>query len=208
MMARHGFLVAALAFGAASSCTRAGSTPAETRLADRDWPVTGGEPGQSRYSPLAQIDRANVRSLRVAWTYHAGDASPQNRSEIQATPIVVHGVLYSTSPSLAVFALRADSGTPLWRFDPFQSQPRESHVNRGVVYWESGAERRIFFVAGRRLYSLDAATGTPVPTFGGRGWIDLGEGLGRDVSRTQLVATSPGVIYKDLIIQGTRVSEA
>ena len=197
---------ALLLIGGAASC-RATSAPAPSR-ADRDWAVTGGEPGQTRYSPLAQIDRENVKRLQVAWTYHAGDASPANRSEIQATPIVVHGVLYATSPSLAVFALRAGEGTPLWRFDPFTSQPRESHVNRGVSYWEAGAERRVFFVAGRRLYSLDAATGQPAPQFGGRGWIDLGEGLGRDVSRTQLVATSPGVIYKDLIIQGTRVSES
>jgi quinoprotein glucose dehydrogenase len=199
--------MAALVTMAAAACVQppAARTPVET--ADRDWPVTGGDPGQSRYSPLRQITRENVKSLRVAWTYHTGDASPANRSEIQATPIVVHGVLYATSPSLAVFALRAEDGTPLWRFDPFQSQPRESHVNRGVAYWEDGSERRIFYVVGRRLYALDAATGKPASAFGGRGWIDLGEGLGRDVSRTQLVATSPGVIYKDLLVQGTRVSE-
>ena len=210
MMARHGLLIAALAFGAATSCVRGGSAPSGERTADRDWPVTGGEPGQTRYSPLAQIDRGNVKSLRVAWVYHAGDASPQNRSEIQATPIVVHGVLYATSPSLAVFALRAESGTQLWRFDPFADggQPRESHVNRGVAFWEEGEDRRIFFVAGRRLYALNATTGRPVPTFGSGGWIDLAEGLGRDVSRTQVIATSPGVIYKDLLIQGTRVSES
>ncbi|MEO6527647.1 MAG: PQQ-binding-like beta-propeller repeat protein [Gemmatimonadaceae bacterium] len=199
---------AAAAAVAVTSCVQPPVSGASASAADRDWPVTGGEPGQTRYSPLRQITRENVQSLRIAWVHHTGDASPANRSEIQATPIVVHGVLYATSPALAVFALRAEDGTPLWRFDPFQSQPRESHVNRGVAYWEEGSERRIFFVAGRRLYSLDAATGKPSPAFGGRGWIDLGEGLGRDVSRAQLVATSPGVIYKDLIIQGTRVSES
>ncbi|MEO8561745.1 MAG: PQQ-binding-like beta-propeller repeat protein [bacterium] len=187
----------------ATACVRQAPPPA----ADQDWRVTGGEPGQSRYSPLAQIDRGNVQRLRVAWEYHAGDASPQNRSEIQATPIVAHGVMYATSPSLAAFALRAESGALLWRFDPFQNQPRENHVNRGVVYWESGDEQRVLYVVGRRLYALDAATGRPVPTFGHDGWIDLGEGLGRDVSKTQLVGTSPGVIFDDLIIQGTRVSE-
>jgi quinoprotein glucose dehydrogenase len=195
-------LTLGLALGA-SSCAH----HAPSAAADQDWRVTGGEPGQSRYSPLAQIDRSNVKTLRVAWEYHAGDASPQNRSEIQTTPIVVHGVLYATSPSLAAFALRAESGALLWRFDPFQSQPRESHVNRGVVYWERGEERRVFYVVGKRLYSLDAATGRPVPAFGRGGYVDLSEGLGRDVSRTQLVATSPGVIFGDLIIQGTRVSE-
>ena len=148
-----------------------------------------------------------MKSLRVAWVYHAGDASPANRSEIQATPIVVHGVLYGTSPSLALFALRAESGALLWRFDPFEGRTREAHANRGVSYWEDGSERRIFFTAGRRLYAIDASTGRPAESFGGRGWVDLAEGLDRDVSRTQLVATSPGIVYKDLLIQGSRVGE-
>ncbi|HUR83464.1 MAG TPA: c-type cytochrome, partial [Thermoanaerobaculia bacterium] len=186
------------------SCARP-SRP--TTREDVDWRVTGGEPGQTRYSPLGQIDRTNVKRLRVAWVYHAGDASPQNRSEIQATPVIVRGVLYSTSPSLALFALRAESGEQLWRFDPFEGRTREAHANRGVSYWEDGAERRLFYTVGRRLYSIDAATGRPAAGFGDAGWIDLATGLDRDVSRTQLVATSPGVIYKDLLIQGTRVGE-
>jgi quinoprotein glucose dehydrogenase len=192
-----------VAIGAAT-CARPSASP---RPLDQDWRVTGGEPGQTRYSPLDQINRTNVKSLRVAWVYRAGDASPANRSEIQTTPIVVHGVLYGTSPSLALFALRAESGALLWRFDPFEGRTREAHANRGVSYWEDGSERRIFFTAGRRLYAIDASTGRPAESFGGRGWVDLAEGLDRDVSRTQLVATSPGVVYKDLLIQGSRVGE-
>ncbi|HEU4721318.1 MAG TPA: pyrroloquinoline quinone-dependent dehydrogenase, partial [Gemmatimonadaceae bacterium] len=186
------------------ACARPASSAARE---DVDWRVTGGEPGQSRWSPLDQINRGNVKSLRVAWTYRAGDASPQNRSEIQATPIVVRGVLYSTSPSLALFALRAATGEQLWRFDPFAGKRRESHVNRGVAYWEEGDDRRLFYTAGRRLWAVNAATGRPVATFGDSGSIDLASGIDRDVSRTQLVATSPGVIYRDLLIQGSRVSE-
>ena len=190
---------------AAVSCASPGPSAARE---DVDWRVTGGEPGMTRFSPLDQITRKNVKSLRVAWVYHAGDASPQNRSEIQATPIVVRGVLYSTSPSLALFALRAATGQLLWRFDPFAGQSRrESHVNRGVAYWESGTDQRLFYTAGRRIWCIDAATGRPVTTFGERGSIDLASGIDRDVSRTQLVATSPGVVYGDLLIQGSRVSE-
>src|SRR2546423_12510323 len=80
-----------------------------------DWPVTGGEPGNSRYSPLTQIDRKNVKQLQVAWVHHTGDASPEGRTQIQATPIVVHGILYATSPTLQVFALRAGTGEERWR---------------------------------------------------------------------------------------------
>ena len=196
-------LGAAIALGALACARPAASASRD----DVDWRITGGEPGQSRFSPLDQINRRNVRSLRVAWTYRAGDASPQNRSEIQATPIVVRGVLYSTSPSLALFALRAATGEQLWRFDPFAGRRRESHVNRGVAYWEEGDDRRIFYTAGRRIWAVNAATGQPVATFGDSGSIDLATGIDRDVSRTQMVATSPGVIYRDMLIQPTRVSE-
>jgi quinoprotein glucose dehydrogenase len=119
----------------------------------------------------------------------------------------VDGVLYTTTPALAVIALKADSGTLLWKFDPFANRARESHVNRGVVYWADGRDRRIFVTAGRRLYALDAHTGQPMPSFGDSGSVDLANGLGRDVTEAYLVATSPGVVYQDVLIQGTRVGE-
>ena len=168
-----------------------------------DWRTTGADPGNSRYSPLTQINRTNVNNLRVAWTYHSGDGA----SQIQATPIVVDGVLYTTTPALAVVALNAANGAEIWRFDPFANRERESHANRGVVYWSDSARRRIFFSAARRLYSLDATTGRPDPAFGDSGWIDLAAGLGRGIGDAYLVATSPGVVYHDLLIQGTRVGE-
>jgi quinoprotein glucose dehydrogenase len=197
------FAVVASALMVAVACT---PDDASTGAAGDDWRVTGGEPGNSRYSALSQITRENVARLQIAWTYRTDDA-PSNRSEIQATPIVVNGVLYTTTPALAVVALRADSGTVIWRFDPFAGRTRESHVNRGVTYWAEGDDRRILFTAGRRLYALDARTGRPIPTFGDSGWVDLAVGLDRDVTGAFLLATSPGVIYRDLLIQGTRVGE-
>jgi len=175
-----------------------------------DWRVTGGDPGNTRFSPLDQINTTNVAQLRVAWVYHTGDLPPDGHGEIQATPIVVDGVLYATTPKVAVIALGADAGTLLWRFDAFPNRPTQPHVNRGVVYWadEGGHDRRIFFAVDRRLYALDARTGEPVRGFGDSGWVDLGEGLGWDVGGTYLVSTSPGVVYKDLIVWGTRVGEA
>lgn len=103
----------ALAVAVIVARTACKATPS---VADDDWPPTGGDPGNSRYSSLDQINRENVSQLRVAWTYHTGDAPPGARTEIQATPIIVDGVLYTTTPALAVVALRADSGTLIWRF--------------------------------------------------------------------------------------------
>lgn len=202
MIGRRALAALALAAGCSTlTPVRRTATP------DHDWPVTGGEPGNSRYSPLTQIDRQNVSRLQIAWVYHTGDLPPDAHTEIQATPIVVNGVLYTTTPALAVVALRADRGTLRWRFDPFAGRARESHVNRGVVYWGDGDDRRILFTAGRRLFALDAATGRPIPSFGDSGSVDLGNGLGRKVSDADVVATSPGVVYHDLLVQGTRVGE-
>ncbi len=194
--------LAVIGIPGALACTqRAASDPGTV-----DWRVTGGSPGNTRYSALDRINRRNVGQLKVAWIYHTGDLPPDGHSEIQATPIVVGGVLYTTTPALAAIALRAESGTLLWRFDPF-ARAHESHVNRGVVYWAAGGDRRIFFAAGRRLYALDAQTGHPIPTFGDSGSVDLGAGLGRDITDAYLVSTSPGVVYKDILIWGTRVGE-
>ena len=171
---------------------------------NRDWPITGGDAGNSRFSPLTAINRENVGRLAVAWVYHTGDGGT-NPQQIQATPIVAHGLLYSTTGAGRAFALRAESGVEVWKFDP--PGGNDGSANRGVVYWESGAERRIFYVAGAHLFALDAFTGVPITSFGTGGSIDLGKGLGRDSLRQSVVATSPGVIYKDLLIQGSRVGE-
>ena len=99
-----------------------------------DWRVTGGDPGNTRFSPLDQINVTNVAQLQVAWVYHTGDLPPDGHGEIQATPIVVDGVLYATTPKVAVIALRAEKGTLLWRFDAFPNRPTQPHVNHGIVY--------------------------------------------------------------------------
>ena len=196
--------------GLIAACVTACAPPqAPVSVASRnaDWRTTGGEPGNTRYSYIDQINRLNVPQLQIAWTYHTADADTARHTQIQATPIVIDGVLYSTTPALNVVALRADAGTLIWRFDPFAGKQRATHVNRGVVYWSDGTQRRIFFTAGRRLHSLDATNGQPDREFGDSGSIDLGDGLGRDVSDTDVLATSPGIVYQDILIQGTRVGE-
>ncbi len=182
-----------------------------SRARDVDWPGHGGGPEHRQYSDLGQITRENVGQLRVAWTFHTGDARP-DRTQIQCNPIVVRGTLYATSPQLKLLALDAATGRERWRFDPFAGDPEgasSSGVNRGVVYWadERGGQARILFTAGQRLFALDAATGQPIDTFGTGGVVDLHDGFGRDVSRLSVRATTPGVVYRDLLILGSSLGE-
>jgi quinoprotein glucose dehydrogenase len=183
------------------SCT--GSPP------NLGWRTHGGDLAHTQYSPLSQIDRSNVGQLQVAWTFRTGDARPDGRSQIQCNPIVVHGVLFGTSPELKVFALDAATGTPRWIFDPFAigADRNALGVNRGVVYWEAGDDARVFVAAGQRLYALAAKTGRPVTAFGEHGSISLKEGLGDRAQRLYVLSNTPGTIYRDLLIIGTRVSE-
>ena len=177
--------------------------------ADRDWPAHGGDAGHTQSSAAAQITTANVSRLQVAWTYRSGDARPEGRSQIQCNPIVVHGVLYATTPQLKVFALDAATGRQRWIFNPFGDGTDQSSlgVNRGVVFWESGDDQRILVAAGQRLYALDARTGKPVPSFGDKGSVSLKEGLGERAQQLYVLSNTPGAIYQDLLIIGTRLSE-
>lgn len=173
----------------------------------QEWPSYGGNLENTHFSPLKQINRENVKQLEVAWTYDTGDAS--EGSELQCNPLIVKGVLYATSPKLRVFALDAATGKPRWVFDPHEGRkPLGKFRNRGVTYWESGDEARIYFGFQSWLYALDAKTGKLVPTFGNAGRVDLREGLDRsDTKSLSIGITTPGVVYKDLLIVGSIVSE-
>jgi quinoprotein glucose dehydrogenase len=173
----------------------------------RDWPYYGGGPEQNRYSPLTQITLANVSSLRVAWTYDTKDAF--TGSEMQCQPVVAHGVLYATSPKLRVFALNAATGAQLWSFDPTPgaTSPARTRI-RGLMYWERGDDRRIYFAERHWLYALDGKTGTPLKSFGQDGRIDLREGFKERAPHTLSVGVNtPGVFYRDLLILGSIVPE-
>ena len=187
-----------------------------------DWPTYGGNNAGNRYSPLTQINTQTVRNLQLAWTYETSDnKDPSQRGmDIQCQPIVVNGVLYGTSPRMKLFAVEAATGKQIWQFDPFanpEKRPR-FHPLRGVVYWEDGEhtgrpDKRILYTVGSSLYAIDALTGKPVESFGKNGEVDLHEGLGdketlgHDVANLSIRATTPGVIYKDLLITGSAVNE-
>jgi quinoprotein glucose dehydrogenase len=180
---------------------------ASLSAAGPDWPQYGGGPEQTRYSTLTQITPANVGALKVAWTYDTQDAF--KGSEMQCQPVVAHGVLYATSPKLRVFALNAATGAPLWSFDTSQDAKTLSRTRiRGLMYWERGEDRRIYFASRHWLYALDAKTGKPMPQFGQDGRIDLREGFeGRDPRTLSVGVNTPGVFYRDLLILGSIVPE-
>lgn len=177
------------------------------------WGMVNGNSNSNKYSSLIQIDSTNVQQLQVAWTYRTGDADTGNRSQIQCNPIVVNGVLYATSPGLKLFALDAATGKEKWAFNPKDSTqnktstPFSAALNRGVTYWEQGEDKRIFYAAGAYLFCVNALTGKLITSFGKQGTVNLREGLGREVAQYELSANSPGIIYKDLLIIGARLSE-
>ena len=167
--------------------------------AQRDWPIYGGTPENDHYSTLSQINRENVKQLQVAWSFDTGESGG-----LQTSPIIVGGVLYAYTPSQKVIALNAATGTLLWKFDPAVHgwQPA-----RGLAYWSDGKEKRILAGVMNSVYALDADTGKPIPTFGENGRIDLRKDLGRDPETQSIALTSPGVVYKDLLIIGGRDPE-
>jgi quinoprotein glucose dehydrogenase len=179
------------------------------QTASTDWPTYLGDKNSSHYSALKQINTRNVRRLTEAWTYHCGDGRPDNRSQIQCNPLIIGGILYGTSPQLKLFALNAATGEELWTFDPFAGGGSNSGlgVNRGVVYWADKNDRRILFTAGPFLHAVDAKTGKLIPGFGDGGRVDIREGLGRDASKLFVLANTPGIVFRDRLILGTRVSE-
>ncbi len=171
----------------------------------QDWDVVGGERGM-HYSPLDQINRKNVKTLQRVWQFDSNDQF--QGSELECNPLVVDGVLYATTPRIRVIALDAATGKMLWDFDAHRGQRvMEKQRNRGLTMWGNGDERRIFVGIDQYLYALSAKTGQPVAAFGDNGRVDLHEGLGEDFKDLTIQATSPGVIYKDLLIQGSLVAE-
>ena len=169
-----------------------------------NWDTYHGDATASHYSSLDQINKSNVDQLKLRWIYRTEDFD--ERSQIQCNPIIIDGILYATTPHLKVFALDAATGKEQWTFDPFNGKV-PSGVNRGVVYWSNGNDQRILFTAGSDLMAINAKTGEPISTFGQDGRIDLRQGLDRDIGNQDIVATTPGIVYKDLLILGSRVSE-
>ncbi|WP_286736969.1 MULTISPECIES: glycosyltransferase family 2 protein [Sphingobacterium] len=174
---------------------------------DRTWSVYKADGHSSSYSPLEQINVSNVSQLKPTWTFDFKDMPDGSRPALsQNNPIIVDGVLYTTSAKLLAYAMDAATGKQLWSYDPFDGGDGNGPL-RGVTYWEKGSDKRIILSADNHLIALDARTGKPVPSFGDNGKVNMNIGLRDDPEKISVSLTTPGIIYKDLIIIGSRLPD-
>ena len=181
--------------------------PACRHIHDHDWPIYKADAHSTSYSPLGQINRSNIASIKPAWTFDPGDAihdAGPGRSE--CNPIEIDGTLYVTSARHRVYAISATTGELRWSFDPFDGG-EGGGVSRGVAYWKDGPDSRILLTAGDQLFSLDARTGAPDAGFGTNGRVSMNIGIRDDPNTISIKPTSPGIVYRDVIIMGNEVSE-
>ncbi|MCZ6643656.1 MAG: PQQ-binding-like beta-propeller repeat protein [Gammaproteobacteria bacterium] len=194
-------LSAILTILVASACTPESSDPVQTEVASPqqnvDWSVYLGDSGRQHYSPLTQINRDNVGALEVAWVY---ESEPEiSTGTMYTSPIVVDGILYALTPSLVPFALNAATGEEIWRNDLALNRAAQ----RGLMWWERGDERRVFFAAGKELIAIDADDGQLVEQFGTGGKVDMTPaGRGGYIG-----VTVPGLVFEDKLIMGFSTTE-
>ncbi len=198
---------------AASSEAAAGARPGRTT----EWLNNRGDLGSTSYSPLDQINRDNVRSLRIAWRWKSDNFGPTPEFYFRATPLMADGMLYTTAGiRRTVVAIDATTGETIWMYRLDEgargnSAPRRSS-GRGVSYWRSAnaaePSRVVTISPGFQLIALDARTGQVIPAFGDRGMVDLKQGLPRvtDLVKSSVGSSSPPVIVGDVIVVGVAFS--
>ena len=159
----------------------------QTASATREWRTWGADLANSRYSPLDQITAANFKDLEIAWRFKTDNLGPRPEFNLESTPLVANGVIYSTAGTRrAVVALDAGTGELLWMHSENEgargtNAPRQLS-GRGLAYWTDGRDERILYVTpGYRLVALDARTGIPIPGFGQNGLVDLKQDDDQDI---------------------------
>lgn len=203
-------------FSATLSCNNTGQSY-------KDWKVYGGSSENIKYSSLDEIDTRNVKNLKVAWEYSSGQASATNTTDMKTNAIIVDGILYGLNPQLKLFALDAATGKEKWVYDPGSIPEKgknigrgpfgpSTKISRGLAYYKgSDEDQRILYTpgGGHALYCIDALTGKVIRSFGNDGVVDLHDGLEiKNAHDFHISNTSPGIIYQDLIIIGSRLSES
>ncbi len=180
----------------------------QTGVTNGEWPHWGGDLGGTKYSPLDQINRDNVKNLRIAWRWKTENYGMRPQNNMEGTPLMVGGVLYTTAgfrPNVA--AIDAATGETLWmyRLDEGQRGDRAPRsVSRGVEYWTDGKQARIILLTrGYQMVSLDAKTGLPDPAFGKNGVVDLYQDFDQPPPADGVISsTSPAVVVRNVIVIG------
>src|SRR5438034_1981030 len=181
-----------------------------------EWLYYGGDQAGTKYSPLTDINQNNVQRLEIAWQWkHWETPLSEYRTTpgfFEATPLMIDGALYVTTPYNSIAAVDAETGKELWRFDGEayklgQVLSASGWKLRGTAFWRDGARLFLFLNSRHRLFSLDAKTGEPVHSFGNNGEVSLTDGLPRISDVKHATQSSPPVVYKDLVIVGSQVPD-
>jgi quinoprotein glucose dehydrogenase len=224
---------AAWAFLLAGTARTQPSEGPSGKAGSTDWPVYNGGNANIKYSPLKQITPANVKNLRIVWRYSSAQASDTNTTDMKTNPLIVNGMLYGLNPQLRLFALDAATGKVKWVYDPVTVAQKGRNIGRGdfaestkisrgmAFYRGSPTDQRIIYApgGGHALYCVDALTGKLIKSFGDNGIVDMHDDLDWAPPEKKILdlesahdfhisMTSPGIIYKDMIIVGSRLSEA
>jgi quinoprotein glucose dehydrogenase len=175
-----------------------------------EWRTYGGDAGSTKYAPLDQITRDNVKDLKIAWRWKTDNFGPNPELKYEATPLMVHGVLYTTAGLRRdVVAIDAATGETLWIYRLDEGKRAQNafwrNSGRGVAYWTDGTRERIFVITvGYHLVALDARTGALQADFGDKGIVDLKEGLDRTIDPLdgRIGSTSPPIVSHGVIVVG------
>lgn len=193
------YLTAASLFSCLVACSGTGK--------NRTWTAYKGDETSSSYSPLEEINVSNVNGLANAWTFQMNDLKQGDQPvSSQSNPIIVDGIMYVNSGKQTVYAINAETGAQLWSCKTLD-EGVPSAASRGVTYWEDGSNKRILYSSGNYLMAIDAETGKIIPSFGKDGRVNLNEGMRDDPDKISVTLSSPGRIFKDLIIIGARTPD-
>ena len=179
---------------------------AQTGALDGEWRFYGGDGGHTQYTGLDQIDRGNVTELQVAWRWKAENSAAGPFFNFEATPIMIGGILYTTTGASEVAAVDAETGQTMWLFTPPPKASGDTERSlspqgsgRGVAYWTDGEQARIFHsVSDGRLVALDANTGEPVAGFGEGGYVDLSQDIDRPGAQVRCISTP--IVSNDVVV--------
>jgi quinoprotein glucose dehydrogenase len=188
----------------------------QSRPPQVEWLYYGGDPGNSRNSPLTDINPGNLQRLQVVWQWKHWETRLAEYGTapgfFENTPLMIDGVLYVTTPYNSIAAIDAETGKELWRFDGEgyklgQVLSGSGWKLRGTAFWRDGGKLRMLLNSRNRLFSLDAQTGKPIASFGDNGAVSLTEGLPRISEIKYATQSSPPVVYKDLVIVGSQIPD-